>query len=165
MFKLATSINQNGLTYETYFLRMFGYDQYANNQILAAMRMAQTPQNTLVLMAHLLGAQQRWLKRCQNQSEAGLEMFPQVESIPFEMLIAQNNHEWSDFLNDLTDADMNRVIIYKNTSGTEFKSTIIEVATQVINHGTHHRAQIGQLLKQVGTEALPPLDYIFYIRQ
>lgn len=148
-----------------YFLRMFGYDQYANNQILATMRRAETPQNTLVLMAHLLGAQQRWLKRCKNQSEAGLEMFPQVETIPFEMLIAQNNREWSDFLNDLTDADMNRLIVYKNTSGVEFKSTIAEIVTQVINHGTHHRAQIGQHLKQAGVETLPATDYIFYIRQ
>jgi uncharacterized damage-inducible protein DinB len=60
---------------------------------------------------------------------------------------------------------MDQVIVYKNTSGTEFKSTIAEIATQVINHGTHHRAQIGQLLKQVGIDALPPLDFIFYIRQ
>ncbi|HWZ35949.1 MAG TPA: DinB family protein [Mucilaginibacter sp.] len=150
---------------KAYFLRMFGYDLYANNQILAAMRGTKTPQNTLVLMAHLLGAQQRWLKRCKNQSEAGLEMFPQVETIPFEMLIVQNNREWSDFLSDLSDADMNRVIVYKNTSGTEFKSTIAEIATQVINHGTHHRAQIGQHLKQAGLETLPVTDYIFYIRQ
>ena len=150
---------------KAYFLRMFSYDQYANSQILATMRQAQTPHNTLVLMAHLLGAQQRWLKRCKHQSEAGLEMFPQVETIPFEMLIAQNHREWSDFLNDLSDADMDQVIVYKNTSGTEFKSTIAEIATQVINHGTHHRAQIGQLLKQVGVDALPPLDFIFYIRQ
>jgi uncharacterized damage-inducible protein DinB len=148
-----------------YFLRMFGYDLYANNQILAAMRRAKTPQNTLVLMAHLLGAQTRWLKRCKNQSETGLEMFPQVESIPFEMLIAQNHREWSDFLNDLADADMDRAIVYKNTSGAEFSSTITEIATQVINHGTHHRAQIGQLLKQAGVDVLPPSDFIFYIRQ
>ncbi|GAA4102301.1 DinB family protein [Mucilaginibacter panaciglaebae] len=148
-----------------YFLRMFGYDLYANNQILATMRRAKTPQNTLVLMAHLLGAQMRWLKRCKNQSEAGLEMFPQVETIPFETLIAQNHREWSDFLNELADTDMDRAIVYRNTSGAEFSSTITEIATQVINHGTHHRAQIGQLLKQIGVDALPPLDFIFYIRQ
>jgi uncharacterized damage-inducible protein DinB len=148
-----------------YFLRMLGYDLYANNQILATMRQAKTPQNTLVLMAHLLGAELRWLKRCKNQSEAGLEMFPQVETIPFEMLIAQNYREWSDFLNDLADADMDRVIVYKNTGGVAFRNTIAEILTQVINHGTHHRAQIGQLLKQVGVDALPPLDFIFYIRQ
>lgn len=150
---------------KAHFLRMFGYDQYANNQILATMRKAKTPQNTLVLMAHLLGAQQRWLKRCKHQSEAGLEMFPQVETIPFEMLIVQNNREWSDFLNDLSDEDMDHAIVYKNTNGTAFKSTVAEIATQVINHGTHHRAQIGQLLKQAGVDALPPLDFIFYIRQ
>ncbi|HEY9534050.1 MAG TPA: DinB family protein [Mucilaginibacter sp.] len=148
-----------------YFLRMLGYDLYANNQILATMRQAKTPQNTLVLMAHLLGAELRWLKRCKNQSEAGLEMFPQVETIPFEMLIAQNHRERSDFLNNLADADMDRVIVYKNTGGVAFSNTIAEILTQVINHGTHHRAQIGQLLKQVGVDALPPLDFIFYIRQ
>lgn len=148
-----------------YFLRMFGYDQYANNQMLATMRQASTPQKTLTLMAHLLGAQQRWLKRCKNESEAGLEMFPQTETVPFEMLIVQNNREWTDFLNELADTDLNRTIVYKTTTGTEFSNTIAEIATQVINHGTHHRAQIGQQLKLAGIEALPPVDYIFYIRQ
>lgn len=164
MFNLAGN-SKTCQPMKEYFLRMFAYDMYASNQILAAMRRADTPHNTLVLMGHLLGAQLRWLKRCKNQSEAGLEMFPQAETIPFEMLITQNNREWSDFLNDLSDADMDRAVAYKNTGGAGFTSTIAEIATQVINHGTHHRAQIGQLLKQAGIDALPPLDFIFYIRQ
>jgi uncharacterized damage-inducible protein DinB len=34
----------------------------------------------------------------------------------------------------------------------------------LINHGTHHRAQIGQLIKFDGLEILPNTDYIFYLR-
>ncbi len=48
--------------------------------------------------------------------------------------------------------------------GNEFSSRLADMITQVTNHGTHHRAQIGQLLKVDGVN-LPITDYIFYIRQ
>lgn len=148
-----------------YFLRLFGYDLYANREILAAMRSAQNPEKTIQLMGHLLAAQQRWLRRCKNQSDAGVVLFPKTETTPFEQLIADTNHEWVAFLSGLDEADFNRTISYSTSGGVPFTNTITEVLAHLINHGTHHRAQIGQHLKQAGMETLPVTDYIFYIRQ
>lgn len=148
-----------------YFLRMFGYDLYANNQLLAAIRASNNPEKAAQLMGHLLAAQQRWLRRCKNESDADVIIFPKSETKPFEEIIAKNNSEWVAFLNDLDDAGLNKPIIYQNSSGSPFTNTVAECITQVINHGTHHRAQIGQHLKAAGLETLPQTDYIFYIRQ
>ncbi|WP_214070473.1 DinB family protein [Mucilaginibacter sp. dw_454] len=148
-----------------YFLRMFGYDLYANQEMLTAIRGLNNPEKPVQLLGHLLAAQQRWLRRCKNESDADVIIFPKTETVRFEELIAANNREWVAFLNGLTEEDMNRAITYQTSNGAPFTNTITEVVTQVINHGTHHRAQIGQQLKYAGMETLPLIDYIFYIRQ
>ncbi|MDB5154777.1 MAG: hypothetical protein JWR54_3528, partial [Mucilaginibacter sp.] len=55
------------------------------------------------------------------------------------------------------------VISYKNLKGDDFENKLSDVLAHLINHGTHHRAQVGQHLKLAGVE-LPNTDYIFYIR-
>ncbi len=144
---------------------MFGYDLYANQEMLTAIRGLNNPEKPVQLLGHLLAAQQRWLRRCKNESDADVIIFPKTETVRFEELIAANNREWVAFLNGLTEEDMNRAITYQTSNGAPFTNTITEVVTQVINHGTHHRAQIGQQLKYAGMETLPLIDYIFYIRQ
>jgi uncharacterized damage-inducible protein DinB len=150
---------------KNYFLQLLGYDQYANREMLHTMRGAANPEKTVLLMGHLLAAQQRWLRRCKNESDADVVIFPKTETIPFEELIANNNRAWVDFISPLEDADLNQIITYHTSTGVPFTNTITEILTQVINHGTHHRAQIGQQLKLAGVETLPLIDYIFYIRQ
>jgi uncharacterized damage-inducible protein DinB len=151
-------------TMKNYFIRLFEYDRFANKKILETVRKTNNPQTAVQLMGHLLAAQQRWLSRCLQLSVADNDLFPQRETIPFEDLIDDSYQQWISFLSSLTPADMDQIIIYKNTAGTEYSNTITEILTQVINHGTHHRAQIGQQLKIAGAETLPITDFIFFIR-
>lgn len=75
----------------------------------------------------------------------------------------KNYEEWAAYLKTLQPEDFDRLISYKNTKGMPFNDQLGDIIGHVINHGTHHRAQIGQLLKAVGAE-LPVTDYIHYIR-
>lgn len=150
---------------KNYFLRLLGYDKYANREILTTMRGINNPEKAVLLMGHLLAAQQRWLKRCKGENDADVIIFPKTETTPFEEVMAINNREWVEFLNSLSDADFNNTISYATSGGAPFTNTITEILTHMINHGTHHRAQIGQYLKQAGLETLPVTDYIFYLRQ
>ncbi|MCC8426158.1 DinB family protein [Mucilaginibacter sp. UR6-11] len=147
-----------------HFIRLFKYDRYATEKLLTVIRAMNNPDKPVQLTGHLLAAQQRWLSRCLKESVAENELFPQQETTPFEELIAHNHDKWIDFLGGLDPSDLDQIITYKNTAGAVFSNTLIDILTQVINHGTHHRAQIGQQLKLAGAESLPPTDYIFFIR-
>ncbi|MDB5118378.1 MAG: hypothetical protein JWQ79_3870 [Mucilaginibacter sp.] len=147
-----------------YFIRLINYDHYANQIILKLIRDANSPEKPVQLMGHLLAAQQRWLNRCLYTHVIDNILWPEKETIPLEQLIDNGHNGWIDYLNTLTPADFDKKICYKTTQGIEFNDSLTDILAHLINHGTHHRAQIGQLLKFAGTESLPPLDYIAYVR-
>ncbi len=145
-----------------YFTRLFQYDLYANQLILKAIRSAGNPQQSILLFGHLLAAQQRWLARCEYSTAPEVEIFPKAETIPFEEVLADNHKRWIAYLSVIGDFD--KTITYKTSTGIEFSDKLVDMITQVTNHGTHHRAQIGQQLKLAGIERLPATDYIHFIR-
>jgi len=147
-----------------YFTRLFQYDLHANQLILKAIRSAGNPQQSMLLFGHLLAAQQRWLARCQYSTAPEVEIFPKTETIPFEEVLADNHQQWIAYLNTTTPVGFAQQITYKNSAGTEFADKLEDIVTQVTNHGTHHRAQIGQQLKLAGINPLPVTDYIYFIR-
>lgn len=149
-----------------HFLQLFDYDRVANEIIVKALKdkSIATDHKAFRLMAHLLAAQQTWLLRCLGKPAQSINNWPtetswaalrqQMEALP---------EEWVAYLEEKVDFD--EVITYPNQSGDHtYTNSVLEALTQVINHGTHHRAQIGQLLKAEGMEKLPPTDYIAYVR-
>jgi len=145
-----------------YFIRLFEYDLYASQLILKEIRQAGNQQQSILLFGHLLAAQQRWLARCEYSNAPEVEIFPKAETIPFEDVLADNHKRWLAYL--IATDDFEQRITYKHSSGTEFTDKLADMITQVTNHDTHHRAQIGQQLKLAGLDKLPPTDYIFFIR-
>jgi len=114
----------------------------------------------------LLAAQQIWFNRVSGLAPAAVELWPALGKPhnEFNEIIIENNKAWMTYLNTVAEADFESIITYKNSKGEVFHNKLSEIVTHVINHGTHHRAQIGQLLKFAGIENLPATDYIFYIR-
>jgi uncharacterized damage-inducible protein DinB len=152
---------------KTYFINLFNYDRYANERILEAIAACNEPDKPVQLMAHLLAAQTVWLTRCLGMPHPDLDLWPPLgdKRFIFPAMIARNHEAWNSFLENLPETGFEKTINYKSTRGEPFKSSLSDIITQVINHGTHHRAQIGQLLKFTGFENLPVTDYIFYTRQ
>jgi uncharacterized damage-inducible protein DinB len=52
----------------------------------------------------------------------------------------------------LSDGDLQKVITYKNTKGTEFTRVLFSLLMHVFNHQTHHRGQATTLLSQAGVD-------------
>jgi uncharacterized damage-inducible protein DinB len=147
-----------------YFLNLFRYDQYANLQILDSIFAVNEPQNTVRLMAHLLGAQQIWLSRCTEIPLSNHTIWPDWQAAQFGDIIGDNYQVITSYLAERNDDDFAKEIIYYNSIGDKFTNTLTDILTQVTNHGTHHRAQIGLLLKEAGLTHLPTIDYIFFMR-
>jgi uncharacterized damage-inducible protein DinB len=149
-----------------HFLKLFDYDRVANEIIVKALKdkSIATDHKAFKLMAHLLAAQQVWLTRLLGKPAQSLTLWPQETT--WAELRAQLEalpQEWIAYLEEA--ADFEATVSYPNQSGDHtFTNSVLDGLTQVINHGTHHRAQIGQLLKAEGMEKLPPTDYIAYVR-
>lgn len=166
-FVLIREISVHTLLFmKSYFIKMFNYAQFANRALLKAITEADNTRGAIKLMAHLLAAEHRWLDRINE-----VEPYPNAELWPKDFtiehcihLVNEYHEEWLGFLERITEADLNKVIIYQNALGGN-QTSVSDILTHVINHGTHTRAQAGQQLKLTGTETLPITDYVYYLRQ
>jgi len=149
---------------KTYFKQLFDYDLYTNNLLLDAMASAGNPQETVKLMAHLFGAQQVWLSRCSNDPTIGTTIWPDWQAGKLKQIAQDNHAKYIAYLDSLNADAFEQIITYKTSKGVPFETKLVDILTHVINHGTHHRGQIGQLLKFAGAEQLPGTDYILFVR-
>jgi uncharacterized damage-inducible protein DinB len=151
---------------KNYFINLFNYYKYANELIAKAISAAGQPEKPMQLMGHLLAAQQVWLNRCLALTPAVVELWPALGGKTFELSdqITDNHNAWISYLSALNEIDFENAIGYKNTKGDSFENRLSDILAHVINHGTHHRAQVGQLLKLAGLDSLPITDFIFYLR-
>ena len=149
----------------SHFTSLFNYDKHANLQLLDCIFEANQPEKAVKLMAHILGAQQVWLSRCRHDNATGLVIWPDWQAIQLKYIIEENHLAWLDFLSKLTTDDLENEISYVTSKGVPFTDKLVNILSHVINHGTHHRAQIGCEVKTAGLASLPITDYIFYIRQ
>lgn len=145
-----------------YFTGLFKYDKHVNLQFSALINAAENKDRPVELMAHLLNAQQIWLSRCLGTSSSNYVLWPTWEPATFKEIIDKNHTDWINFLS--VEIDPQRTIVYENFKGEKFNSKLIDILAHVINHGTHHRAQIGMLLKQSEAIELPSTDYVHYVR-
>jgi len=146
------------------FKKLFGYDHYENAAVLNLMNSAGYPADAVRFMAHMLAAQQIWLNRCHGLPAIAGALWPDWPATELTRINDKNHAAWKTYLDTLSDADLQNVVDYKNLRGESFSDRLIDVLSHVINHGTHHRAQTGQVLKQAGVQ-LPYMDYIFYVRE
>ena len=148
-----------------FLIRLLDYDKHTNLLLAETVANAGNPEKSVQLMAHILAAQQIWLARCLGGAPVSAAIWPEWEPDIFEPLINDCHREWINFLLRKTDADLNSYISYNDLKGNPHSTRLIDILGQVLTHGTHHRAQIGQQLKFAGLETLPPTDYIVYVRQ
>ncbi|HWV72658.1 MAG TPA: DinB family protein [Pseudosphingobacterium sp.] len=147
-----------------YFIKLFDYDRSTNLKMINLLTDGEQLKTAIELMSHLLAAQQIWFKRCRNESTTACAIWPKWSLQNLQEIADANHNNWVDFLQTLTVSDFEKSIVYRNSKGISFANRLDDIVTHLINHGTHHRAQIGQQLKLTGL-TLPTTDYIFYIRE
>jgi uncharacterized damage-inducible protein DinB len=149
---------------KAYVADLFGYDKFASQVILKVMIQAGNPRRPAELLAHILAVQDSWLSRCKGVAPEGHTFWPEPDVAAFANDVVKHSQGWLDFIAGLEPLEFEKTISYTNTKGDVFENKLIDIITQVTNHGTHHRAQIGQHLKAAGIDPLPNTDYINYIR-
>lgn len=147
------------------FLSLFQYTRWANDRILETMRGAdEVPARTIELFGHLLRAQDIWYGRVQDTHHATLSLWAEEDLSACAERSVKSDRRWQDLLGDTTTADLDRPVSYTNSKGTPFETPLRDILSHVINHSTHHRAQIALLLRDADI-APPATDYIYFVRE
>ncbi len=71
---------------------------------------------------------------------------------------------WASLADSWTDADLDRVVDYRDMKGNAHRSRVDEIVMHVVNHATLHRGQVMGMLRQLGV-APPATDLIFFYRE
>lgn len=148
---------------KSHFIKLFNYEYWANEKILTSL--LQKPllnKKAELLFSHMLSAQITWLSRCEPFAYVPniwqVRTLEEVET-DFELY----HKKWMTFLNHQQNEDFEKIIIYLDSKGIEFKTVMQDILTHLINHSSYHRGQIVQLLKEERDE-LPATDFILWIR-
>ncbi|HEX5531040.1 MAG TPA: DinB family protein [Methylomirabilota bacterium] len=99
------------------------------------------------MFAHIYGADNVWLTRWKGSSPARLlgdADFPTVADLRarWDTLEAEQRA----FVDGLGEADLARPVVYKNTSGQEFRVALGPLLQHVVNHATHHRSEAATMI-------------------
>jgi uncharacterized damage-inducible protein DinB len=143
--------------------RQFVYDEWANQEVLAAMRSNGADGRSLALMAHILSAERLWLERAKQQPQSS-PVWPKADLDQCEAQAAELSQLWRQYLELITTGDLTQPISYKNSKGEPWTSTIGDLLTHVIMHSAYHRGQIASHMRESGS-APPYTDFIHGVRQ
>lgn len=151
-----------------YLRRQFAYDEWANREVLKAIRSAggeNQPANkrSLQLMSHIMAAERVWLDRLKQQPQS-VPVWPEPDLAQCEAQAAELGGLWLAFLDLITAGDVSQSITYKNTKGEEWTSTIVDVLTHVVLHSAYHRGQIATHMRANG-QTPAYTDFIHGVRQ
>jgi uncharacterized damage-inducible protein DinB len=79
--------------------------------------------------------------------------------------LLQQNILWQDWVNNASDMALEHVFQYFNLKKESFKQPIYQMLLHVFNHGTYHRGQLVNMLRQLGVEKIPQTDFIVWSRK
>lgn len=148
---------------KTHLLHLFNYDYWANERMINTLLENQVADEKIHhWISHLVNAEQIWWDRMQNR-------IPRVtvdDIHPLDVaqrMLVQVNQDIITWLEYAREEILEDEVTYRNSKGDTFTNTISDILTHIVNHSTHHRAQIASRLREQGI-APPATDYIFYRR-
>jgi uncharacterized damage-inducible protein DinB len=78
--------------------------------------------------------------------------------------LMQQSKQWEEWVSSASDLSLDHVFQYQNTKREVFKMPVYQMLHHVFNHGTYHRGQLINMLRQLGTDKLPGTDFSLWSR-
>ena len=79
--------------------------------------------------------------------------------------LKKQNTQWHEWITKALEHQLQHIFQYENFKGQQFKQPIFQMLLHLFNHGTYHRGQIINMLRQLGVEKIPQTDFIVWSRK
>ena len=79
--------------------------------------------------------------------------------------LLQQNKQWNDWVTSASESMLDHVFQYYNDRKESFKHPINLMLIHVFNHGTYHRGQLVNMLRQLEVKKIPQTDFIVWGRK
>lgn len=145
---------------------MYEHINWANARLLKGFQNNDgETQQAIRLFSHILYAEQVWLARLQGRDSIKLPLWSDTTLEDCSQLILQNAEQFAQLFNELykNERKLDDVVVYSNSKGQQFETSIRDILIHVALHGQYHRGQMNARLR---TEYVEPVnvDYITFVR-
>ncbi len=152
---------------------LYEYNRWANKNTLDAVaplsaeeftkEIASSYRSIRDTLTHILSAEWAWLTRCLGTSPKRMldpAEFPNLLSVRKKW--AEVNRDMENFIDDLSEDSLEKVITYTNFQGQRWKYPLSLILQHIVNHSTYHRGQVTTLLRMLGAKPVMT-DYLVFI--
>ena len=117
-------------------------------------------------LLHMFDAESIWWQRMKLQERVDIpsESFNgDLKELGNSLL--HQNRLWHEWIANANTHQLEHVFHYHNLKKEQFKQPIYQMLIHVFNHGTYHRGQLVNILRQLGVEKIPRTDFIDWSRR
>ena len=144
--------------------KMYEHLNWANQCILETLQSIEDENQAVNrLFSHILFAEKVWITRLRGSDSSRLPIWLEVDMEVCAELVMQNEESLTTILTNLANSDLDKLIFYTNSKGTEFKNSVRDILTHIALHGQYHRGQINSRLRADGIEPVN-IDFITFLR-
>ena len=146
---------------KAFFHQLFDYNFYCNKKLIeSCSEMKSVPDEAIRLFSHVLNAHHLWNARILS-TKTEIKVWQLHEITHWQEMHYENQRTSFEIIRN-TD-NFERRIDYQNSEGRSYSNALQDILFHIINHSTHHRAQMAAVFRNNDLEPLT-LDYIFYKR-
>ena len=146
---------------KAFFNHLFDYNFHHNKKLIeTCMEMNTVPEEVIRLFSHILNAHHIWNARMLGEPPE-IEVWQLHDTKDWGEIHYENQRNSFEIITNTNDFE--RRISYESTEGQRYSNTLQDILFHIINHSTHHRAQISAVFRLNDLEPLP-MDYIIYKR-
>lgn len=162
----------NTLLDRSHVLRLLAYHHWAGDQLFGAGTVLSAADLDAPwggsfgtgrgLLAHVIGAERIWCDRWNGAQQATRPEYPPTHSgADFRGEWERVTDDQRRFARSMTAESLARPLTYRNLRGDMKSYAMSDIFVHLVNHGTYHRGQISQLLRDRGYKA-PSTDFVLY---
>ena len=115
---------------------------------------------------HMWDAESIWWQRMKLQERIlvpGQNFSGNMKDIVTGLL--QQSSQWEQWISNASELSLDHVFQYQNSKKEQFKQPVYQMLLHVFNHGTYHRGQLVNILRQLGKEKIPQTDFFIWCRK
>jgi uncharacterized damage-inducible protein DinB len=152
------------------FASLVGYTRWADWTLLTAVAELTPAQYTLELggsfpslqstVAHMAGAAKLWSLRLAGEPYGGLSPVAEIPDVATALARLGEAYAVFEQVAPEWQATKTGMFTYRNIAGVETTKVKWQIFRHIVNHGTYHRGQIANMLRQLGIK--PPTTDLLY---